>query len=272
MLPPAWGYTDQPLLTPLLARATLLLADEPWALRLPAMVFAVLSVVVVAYLTREVGGGRLAEALAAWGYAYGTFTLNFGHMLMTAWPIWSCGRWPCFWSFALCFGSRTAVVAGRPGRWPEYLQQVADRPAGRLRGRRAAAQRSTEGAGQPSLPGLGRARGPARPAQPGLAGRPRMAPARHGSGPRGPQRGGRSAPRGANRAGDDRSGAVPGLRGRRGRPAPAARLAPGALARAGDGDHGCADPGRRVPGSLPLRPGVGDLRRRLRTGRRVRPA
>ena len=36
MLPAAWGYIDQPLLTPLLARATLLLADEPWALRLPA--------------------------------------------------------------------------------------------------------------------------------------------------------------------------------------------------------------------------------------------
>ena len=49
----------------------MLLADEPWALRLPAMVFAVLSVVVVAYLTREVGGW-LAQALAAWGYAYGT--------------------------------------------------------------------------------------------------------------------------------------------------------------------------------------------------------
>ena len=93
MLPPAWGYTDQPLLTPLLARATQLLADEPWALRIPATVFAVLSVVIVAYLTREVGGGRLAQALAAWGYAYGTFTLNFGHMLMTAsadlvvWPL-----------------------------------------------------------------------------------------------------------------------------------------------------------------------------------------
>ena len=93
MLPPAWGYTDQPLLTPLLARATLLLADEPWALRVPATVFAVLSVVIVAYITREVGGGRLAQALAAWGYAYGTFTLNFGHMLMTAsadlvvWPL-----------------------------------------------------------------------------------------------------------------------------------------------------------------------------------------
>jgi Dolichyl-phosphate-mannose-protein mannosyltransferase len=93
MLPPAWGYTDQPLLTPLLARTTLLLADEPWALRLPAAVLAATSVVVITLVTRELGGGRLAQTLAAWGYAYATFTLNFGHMLMTAsgdlvvWPL-----------------------------------------------------------------------------------------------------------------------------------------------------------------------------------------
>jgi hypothetical protein len=93
MLPAAWGYTDQPLLTPFLARATLLLSDEPWALRLPAAGLAAVSVVVVALLTRELGGGRLAQSLAAWGYAFGTCTLNFGHILMTAsvdlvvWPL-----------------------------------------------------------------------------------------------------------------------------------------------------------------------------------------
>lgn len=93
MLPPAWGYTDQPMFTPLLARMTLLLADEPWALRLPATIMAATSVVVVSLITREMGGGRVAQALAAWGYAYATFTLNFGHMLMTAsvdlvvWPL-----------------------------------------------------------------------------------------------------------------------------------------------------------------------------------------
>jgi hypothetical protein len=93
MLPAAWGYIDQPPLTPLLARATLLLADEPWALRLPATVLAGLSVVAVALVTREVGGGRLAQTLAAWGYAFATGTLNFGHLLMTAsadllvWPV-----------------------------------------------------------------------------------------------------------------------------------------------------------------------------------------
>ena len=93
MLPAAWAYTDQPLLTPLLARATLLLADEPWALRLPATGLAAASVLVVALLTREVGGGRVAQTLAAWGYAFGTATLSFGHLLMTAtadllvWPV-----------------------------------------------------------------------------------------------------------------------------------------------------------------------------------------
>ena len=93
MLPAAWAYTDQPLLTPFLARATLLLSDEPWALRLPAAGLAAVSVFLIALLTREVGGGRLAQSLAAWGYAYGTFTLNFGHILMTAsvdlvvWPL-----------------------------------------------------------------------------------------------------------------------------------------------------------------------------------------
>ena len=273
MLPPAWGYTDQPLLTPLLARATVLLADEPWALRLPAMVFAVLSVVVVvAYLTREVGRPGWPRPWRPGA------TRTEPHAELRAHADDGLGRsgrvaaGPASGHPCSAPAAGPLVVAGRPGRWPEYLQQVADRPAGRVRDRRAAAQRPTEGAGQPSLPGLGRARGPARPAQPGLAGRPRMAPARHGSGPRGPQRGGRSAPRGADPARDDRSGAVPGLRGRRDRPAPTARLAPGALARAGDGDHGCPDPGRRVPGSLPLRPGVGDLRRRLRTGCRVRPA
>jgi hypothetical protein len=93
MLPAAWGYTDQPLLTPFLARATLLLSDEPWALRLPAAGLAAASVVIVALLARELGGGRLAQTLAAWGYAFGTCTLNFGHILMTAsvdlvvWPL-----------------------------------------------------------------------------------------------------------------------------------------------------------------------------------------
>jgi 4-amino-4-deoxy-L-arabinose transferase-like glycosyltransferase len=84
MLPPAWGYVDQPPLTPLLARLTTHLADEPWAVRLPATVACTLSVVVVALICRELGGGRGAQALAAWGYAFAAMPLMLGHILLTS--------------------------------------------------------------------------------------------------------------------------------------------------------------------------------------------
>ena len=93
MLPPSWGYVDQPPFTPLLARATTLLADHVWALRLPATLCAGASVIIIVLVTREVGGDRLAQILAAWGYAFATFTLTFGHVLLTAsldlvvWPL-----------------------------------------------------------------------------------------------------------------------------------------------------------------------------------------
>ena len=85
MLPPAWGYVDQPPLTPLLARVfSEVVADEVWALRIPATVFAVASVLVVALITREVGGGALAQGLSAWGYAFASITLSMGHVFLTA--------------------------------------------------------------------------------------------------------------------------------------------------------------------------------------------
>jgi Dolichyl-phosphate-mannose-protein mannosyltransferase len=93
MLPPAWGYVDQPAFTPLLARATTLVVDQPWALRMPATLCAGASVIILVLVTREVGGDRLAQLLAAWGYAFATFTLTFGHVLLTAsldlvvWPL-----------------------------------------------------------------------------------------------------------------------------------------------------------------------------------------
>jgi 4-amino-4-deoxy-L-arabinose transferase-like glycosyltransferase len=84
MLRPAWGYVDQPPLTPLIARLMTHLADQPWAVRLPAVVASAVSVLLIALIVREVGGGTLAQALAAWGYAFGSFPLIIGHVLITA--------------------------------------------------------------------------------------------------------------------------------------------------------------------------------------------
>lgn len=93
MLPPQWGYVDQPPLTPLIARATLLLADETWALHVPATLLMALSVAVVALVTRELGGDRAAQALCAWAYATSLLPLEFARVLLTAtvdlvvWPL-----------------------------------------------------------------------------------------------------------------------------------------------------------------------------------------
>ncbi|MGV9713682.1 glycosyltransferase family 39 protein [Gordonia sp. NPDC003424] len=84
MLRPAWGYVDQPPLTPAIARMTLHLADAEWALRIPATLASALSVVVVAMITWRLGGGRTAQALAAWGYATAMLPLMLGHVLFTS--------------------------------------------------------------------------------------------------------------------------------------------------------------------------------------------
>lgn len=93
MLDPAWGYVDQPPLTPLIARALASIIDEPWFLRVPAILAAVAAVLVAALIAREVGGARLAQALAAWTAAAAAFPMIFGHVLLTAsldlvaWPL-----------------------------------------------------------------------------------------------------------------------------------------------------------------------------------------
>jgi 4-amino-4-deoxy-L-arabinose transferase-like glycosyltransferase len=92
MLHPAWGYIDEPPLTPLLARAfNRAIADEVWAMRIPATVAAVAAVYVLALITRELGGGRTAQALCAWGYAFAALPLVMGHALLTSTidlPVW----------------------------------------------------------------------------------------------------------------------------------------------------------------------------------------
>jgi hypothetical protein len=93
MLDPAWGYVDQPPLTPLIARTMASIIDEAWFLRVPAMLAAVAAVLVAALIAREVGGARRAQALAAWTAAAAAFPMIFGHVLLTAsldlviWPL-----------------------------------------------------------------------------------------------------------------------------------------------------------------------------------------
>ncbi len=110
MLPPAWGYVDQPPLAPFLVRTFTLLADETWAIRLPATLCAALSVIVVAAITREAGGGRAAQSLAAWGYGFAVMPLSFGHVAVT--PAFDLPLWP---AIVLC--AMRALLRREPRWW-----------------------------------------------------------------------------------------------------------------------------------------------------------
>jgi Dolichyl-phosphate-mannose-protein mannosyltransferase len=85
MLKPAWGYVDQPPLTPLLAKgAAALFGNTAWGMRIPAVLAVAIATVVTVLITRELGGGRLAQGLSAWTYAFGGLPLVMGHVMVTA--------------------------------------------------------------------------------------------------------------------------------------------------------------------------------------------
>jgi Dolichyl-phosphate-mannose-protein mannosyltransferase len=93
----AWGYVDQPPLTPALAGlARLLLGDWLVGLRLlPAVAVGAL-VVVTGLLARELGGGRAAQLLAAACVAGSGVTLGTGHLHSTTTYdllAWAVGLW-----------------------------------------------------------------------------------------------------------------------------------------------------------------------------------
>lgn len=80
----AWGYPDQPPLTPLLARVVDDLAPGSLvALRLPAALAVGALVVLTALMARALGGGRNAQVLAAVCPAVATVVLVTGHLLST---------------------------------------------------------------------------------------------------------------------------------------------------------------------------------------------
>lgn len=81
----AWGYVDQPPLTPLLARAsTAVFGTSPMGLRAVATAAGVLIVLTVALLARETGAGRAAQLLAAAATAVSSMVLMSGHLVSTA--------------------------------------------------------------------------------------------------------------------------------------------------------------------------------------------
>ncbi len=85
MLRPAWGYVDQPPLVPWLARTiTRHVTDEPWALRIPATVCAAAAVVVIAQVSRELGGGARAQTLTSWSHGFAMLPMLLGHVLLTS--------------------------------------------------------------------------------------------------------------------------------------------------------------------------------------------
>ena len=81
----AFGYPDQPPLTPLLARAAdTLFADSLVGLRLASALAAGVVVLITGLIAREFGGGRGPQALAAGAMAVSSFLLAVGHLLSTS--------------------------------------------------------------------------------------------------------------------------------------------------------------------------------------------
>ena len=81
---PAWGYDDQPSLTPLLGRfSEWAFGSDPRGLRMLSSIAIGLVVVLVALLAREFGAGRAGQAVAALATAASGAAMAVGHLLST---------------------------------------------------------------------------------------------------------------------------------------------------------------------------------------------
>ena len=107
---PAWGYVDQPPLTPMLAKlAIAVFGDHLWSIRIPSVLCALAILLLVVLLTREFGGGTGAQILAAAGSCC-SLVLVAGHLLSTATVDL------VVWLLVILFAVR-ALLRGQPRWW-----------------------------------------------------------------------------------------------------------------------------------------------------------
>jgi hypothetical protein len=117
-----WGYADQPPMLPLLARIT---GDSLLTLRLPAIALATAGVFTPALITRELGGTRRAQVIAAGTYAVSPQALMYGDLMLTRsvdvflWPvaIWLLVRWVRLRDDWALLGAGLAVAVGLQAKY-----------------------------------------------------------------------------------------------------------------------------------------------------------
>jgi 4-amino-4-deoxy-L-arabinose transferase-like glycosyltransferase len=75
---PAWGYVDQPPVTPLLAASSQLFGHSLFLLRAVPAIFAAAGAYVTCLLATELGGGAFAQILAAIAFLFANVLMSFG--------------------------------------------------------------------------------------------------------------------------------------------------------------------------------------------------
>ncbi|MET0134943.1 MAG: glycosyltransferase family 39 protein [Kibdelosporangium sp.] len=79
-----WGYVDQPPITPLLAwLSTTLFSETPSGLRVASTLAGTATVLLVALVARELGGGRTVQWVSAAAAALSSFVVVTTHMVST---------------------------------------------------------------------------------------------------------------------------------------------------------------------------------------------
>jgi hypothetical protein len=107
---PAFGYDDQPPLTPLIGRASVaLFGNTPTGLRVASALALAACVVLAALIARELGGRARAQVVAAACVA-ASAALYLGHILSTATFDFLA------WTVVVLLAARV-LRAPRPGRW-----------------------------------------------------------------------------------------------------------------------------------------------------------